>query len=150
MWRFLLHRGRFGYPESDPESGSSLIRRWRRWRGRRVQGDPGPSPVVSSVQSVQSVDETGSPRFSLKAAVGLSTDFTDFTDGLEPGASTRRRFHFTRRVKPQPLSTGFQSVESVQSVDPTAFSRIRDVSRSRQQMPNHAAWGHAAYRLCNR
>ena len=49
---------------------------------------------------------------SLKAAVGLSTDSTDFTYGLERGASTRRRFNFTRRVKPQPLSTGLQSVES--------------------------------------
>jgi hypothetical protein len=52
--------------------------------------------------------------FNLKAAVGLSTDFTD---GLEQEAPPVRCFHVTRRMKRQPLATGFQSV------DPTAFSR---------------------------
>jgi hypothetical protein len=50
--------------------------------------------------------------FNLKAAVGLSTDFTDFTDGRGQEASPLRRFHFTRRVKRQPFPTGFKSVES--------------------------------------
>jgi hypothetical protein len=60
-------------------------------------------------------------ELSLKAAVGLSTDFTDFTDGLEHEAAPLRSFPVTRRVKRQSLSTGFQSVESVKSVDPTGF-----------------------------
>ena len=45
-----------------------------------------------------------SPPLNLKPAVGLSTDFTDFTDGLEPEAPPLRRFHVTRRVKRQPLN----------------------------------------------
>ena len=48
----------------------------------------------------------------LKAAVGLSTDFTDFTDGLEQEAPLLRCFHVARGVKRQRLSTGFQSVET--------------------------------------
>jgi len=62
---------------------------------------------------------------NLKAAVWLSTDFTDFTDGLAQEASPLRSFHFTRRVKRQPFPTCFKSVESVQSVDPTAFSKVK-------------------------
>lgn len=42
---------------------------------------------------------------NLKAAVGLSTDFTG-------------------QVKQQLLPTGFQSVETMHSVDPAAFSRL--------------------------
>ena len=72
----------------------------------------------------------------LNAAVGLSTDFTNFTDGLEQEALPLRYSHVTQRAKRQPLSTRFQSVDSVHSVDPTAFSRW---------MKGSAAWGHAAY-----
>jgi len=50
--------------------------------------------------------------FNLKSAVGLSTDFTDFTDGPGEGASPRRCFQITLGVKRQPRSTGFQSLES--------------------------------------
>jgi hypothetical protein len=67
----------------------------------------------------------------MKRAVGLSTDFTDFTDGLELEAPPLRWFHVTRGVKRQPLSTGSQSVESVQSVDPTAFSRLSSPNEGR-------------------
>jgi hypothetical protein len=59
--------------------------------------------------------------------VGLSTDFTDFTDGLEQEAPPHRCFLVTRGVKRQPRSTGFQSVESVQSVDKTAFSGLKGI-----------------------
>jgi hypothetical protein len=41
----------------------------------------------------------------MKAAVGLSTDFTDFTDGLDQEASPLGSLHFTRRVKRQPVPT---------------------------------------------
>ena len=76
---------------------------------------------------------TVSGAMSLKTAVGSSTDFTDFKDGLERGAAPLRCFHVSRRVKRQPLSTGFQSVESVQSVDPAAISRRMDpVAESRE------------------
>ena len=86
-------------------------------------------PAEAMGAEVNSTARQSQPRdfrrpFILKPAVGLSTDFTDFTDGLDPEAPPLRRFHVTRRVKRQPLSTGFQSVESVQSVDPTAFSRF--------------------------
>jgi len=50
--------------------------------------------------------------FSLKAAVGLSTDFTDSTDGPGEEASPCRCFQITLGVKRQLLSTGFQSLES--------------------------------------
>jgi hypothetical protein len=43
----------------------------------------------------------------------------------EQEAPPLRCFHVTRGVKRQALPTGFQSVESVQSVDPSAFSRVR-------------------------
>jgi len=75
--------------------------------------------------------------FTLKAAVGLSTDFTDFTAGMEPEAPLLRGFHVTRGVKRQPLSTGFQSVESVKSVDPAAFSRVRSAKPAAKPS---AAW----------
>ena len=77
--------------------------------------------------------------FSQKTAVGLSTDFTDFTHGPGREASPRRCFHVTRGVKQQPLSSGFQSVQSVKSVDPTSVSRFRARSRNRVRAPIQGA-----------
>ena len=45
-----------------------------------------------------------------KAALKLSTDCTDSTDGKEPEAPSLRGFDITRRVKRPPLPTGSQSV----------------------------------------
>ena len=83
---------------------------------------------------------TVSGAMSLKTAVGSSTDFTDFKDGLERGAAPLRCFHVTRRVKRQPLSTGFQSVESVQSVDPTAIFRFTDFTDGRRRASDSRWW----------
>ena len=69
----------------------------------------------------------------LKAAVASSTDFTDSTDGLEPDAPPHRCFPVTRRLKQPPPSTGFQSVESVQSVDPTASFQVNNHALSSQR-----------------
>jgi hypothetical protein len=45
-----------------------------------------------------------------KPEVGLSTDFTDLTDGLEQDGPPHRCFRVSRGVKRQSLSTGSQSV----------------------------------------
>gem|GEM_PF-5806403 len=95
--------------ESSARRGGTLVLGWGWGRTRtrtRADGATGRRGVIP------------------KTAAGLSTDFTDFTDGLGQEASPHRRFHFTRRVKRQPFPTCFKSVESVQSVDPTAFSRV--------------------------
>jgi hypothetical protein len=48
-----------------------------------------------------------------KPAVGLSTDFTDFTDGREQDDPPHLCFRFTHAVKRPSLSSGSQSVQSV-------------------------------------
>jgi hypothetical protein len=62
------------------------------------------------------------PVFSLKAAVALTTDFTD---GRSWNGSFPRGRPLTLRVCGVPNSSPCLSVISVQSVVPTAFSRFR-------------------------
>jgi hypothetical protein len=67
-----------------------------------------------SIPSRRGCDRCRPPRpISLKAALGFSTDFTDFTDGTAPDSLLDPAERLTREMNPTSCSTLWKSVQSV-------------------------------------